>query len=401
MSRVLIWSPNYAPELTGIPPLVTDAAEWLGARGHEVTVATAFPNYPSRRIAPEYRGLLRRTEQLGAVRVDRSWLRVRPRERFVDKALYEATFAAMSFLHVLRRFPSADVVVCVVPSFVASLLAGVLIGVSRRLGLRRRLVLWVQDLVFDAALSLSGPSAGSSPLLRIARLFEPASVRAADAVVVCSPGFVQHFRRLGVPHDRLVTVLNWVDTSWIRFTEPTPSDRLRVLYTGNIGYTQGFDTLAEAVALAADKVEVYVVGDGNAVDEVRRLTASVPRVEVRPPVPRTQYPELLGSAGAQLVIQRRVSAGANLPSKIASYLASGRPIIASIGMDTAAAELLRASGAAVLVEPEDPAALAEAFRRLAADAQLRRRLGTAGRAYAVRELGREAALTRLERVILQ
>ena len=52
MSRHLIWSPNYAPELIGIPPLVTDAAEWLVGRGHEVDVITAFPNYPERRIRP-------------------------------------------------------------------------------------------------------------------------------------------------------------------------------------------------------------------------------------------------------------------------------------------------------------------------------------------------------------
>ena len=55
MSRILLWSPNYAPEPTGIPPLVTDAAEWLAERGHRVEVVTAVPNYPERSIHPEYR----------------------------------------------------------------------------------------------------------------------------------------------------------------------------------------------------------------------------------------------------------------------------------------------------------------------------------------------------------
>ena len=44
MSRILIWSPNYAPELIGIPPLVTSAAEWLAARGHKIDVVTALSN---------------------------------------------------------------------------------------------------------------------------------------------------------------------------------------------------------------------------------------------------------------------------------------------------------------------------------------------------------------------
>ncbi len=87
MSGILIWSPNYTPELTGIPPLVTDACGWLATRGHEVEVVTALPNYPQRRIDPAYRGNLWRSEVLDGVEVHRSWLRVRQGESFVDKVL--------------------------------------------------------------------------------------------------------------------------------------------------------------------------------------------------------------------------------------------------------------------------------------------------------------------------
>ncbi len=103
MSGILIWSPNYTPELTGIPPLVTDACGWLATRGHEVEVVTALPNYPQRRIDPAYRGNLWRSEVLDGVEVHRSWLRVRPGESFVDKVLYEASFTALSLPRVARR----------------------------------------------------------------------------------------------------------------------------------------------------------------------------------------------------------------------------------------------------------------------------------------------------------
>src|SRR5215204_1699165 len=116
MSRLLIWSPNYAPELIGIPPLVTDAAEWLVARGHDVDVVTAVPNYPERRIHSDYRGAIWHSATENGVRVHRSWLRVRPAERFVDKAFYELSFAALSAPRVLPRVRRADAVVCVVPS---------------------------------------------------------------------------------------------------------------------------------------------------------------------------------------------------------------------------------------------------------------------------------------------
>src|SRR5205814_2291644 len=80
------------------------------------------------------------------------------------------------------------VVVCVVPSFAASLLATATLAAVRPLA-RRRLVLWIQDLVLLAALSLADVGPRARRLLDAAARLEPVAPRAADAVVVCSPGF--------------------------------------------------------------------------------------------------------------------------------------------------------------------------------------------------------------------
>jgi colanic acid biosynthesis glycosyl transferase WcaI len=100
-------------------------------------------------------------------------------------------------------------------------------------------------------------------------------------------------------------------------------------------------------------------------------------------------------------VQRRISAGANLPSKIASYLASGSPIVASLGLDTPAAELLQESSGALLVAPEDPNALADAMRRLRDDVVLADELGRRGRKFAEQQLSKEHVLPQLEQAILQ
>lgn len=102
-------------------------------------------------------------------------------------------------------------------------------------------------------------------------------------------------------------------------------------------------------------------------------------------------------ADVQLVLQRRVSSNANLPSKIATYLASGRPIIASIDPEAPAARLLDESGGAILVPPEDPERLANAMVLLRSDTDLREALG--GLAFAVAHLDRECVLEKLEQVV--
>lgn len=386
MSRILIWSPNYAPEPIGIAPLVTSAAEWLAARGHAVDVVTALPNYPERVIRPEFRGRPYRSALENGVRVHRSWLRVRPGESFLDKALYEGSFALASLPRVARRVRRADVLLCLVPSLAAA-------AVAVALPVRRR-VLWVQDLVAAAAATLEGaPTRG----LAAARGLEGVAARGADRVVVCSPGFGEHLTELGVPRERIATVYNWVDVDEIEASPPRAAgDGRRFLYAGNLGYTQSFDTMIQAARLA--DVELEIVGDGNAADAVRRLANG--SVHLRPSVPRGDYSSLLASADAHVVVQRREAAGANLPSKIGSYLASGRPIVASIGLDTSAADLLRESGAALIVGPEEPAELAAAMIRVRDDPVLRAELGRRARAFAELRLGRDAALEALERELV-
>jgi colanic acid biosynthesis glycosyl transferase WcaI len=394
VTRILIWSPNYAPEPTGIPPLVTDAAEWLVARGHSVDVVTAVPNYPERRIHPEFRGVLFCSETLNGVRVHRSWLRARPERSVADTALYELTISTFALPNAVRCTRRADVVVCVVPTLLAATYAA---GLARVL--KKRLVLWVQDLVLSAAASV-GVGAAASRVVSVARRLEQAAVRAADSVVVCSPGFCDYLIAGGAVPDRIETIYNWADVEQIASRPPNGNGGpVRFLYAGNLGYTQGFETLVDAARIAGDPVAVDIVGAGNASDTVQRLSAEGPNITVRAPVDRRDYSDLLASADVQVVIQRRISAGANLPSKIATYMASGRPLLASLDPSTPAAHLLRDSGCALLVEPESPPALANAMLRLAGDPVLRARLGGKARTYAERRFAKEPALKRFEALL--
>ena len=391
--RLLIWSPNYAPELIGIPPLVTEAAEWLVGRGHQVHAVTALPNYPERRIFPGYGGRAWRQATENGVRVHRSWLRVRPGETVIDKGLYEASFAAVSAPLVLAQIRRADVLVCVVPTLMTAA-AGALAARATR----TRLVLWVQDLVLDAARSVDGVGGGQARVVESMRHVEALALRSAQGIVTCSSGFAPALVANGANPAAIETVPNWIDVH--RFPEQTEpsSAKTRFLYTGNIGYTQGFETLFAAAAAAGPEIEVEIVGGGNYAAEARRLASD--RVRVSGAVARDAYPDLLASAHALIVLQRRVAANVNLPSKIASYLAAGRPIAASIGLETPAANLLEASGAALIVPPEDPAALAQAMSRLAGAPSLRRELGARGRAFAAANLSQERLLPQLERALL-
>jgi len=71
MAHILFISPYYPPENGAAPVCVGETTIRLVKLGHQVTVLTTFPNYPSGIVLPEYRGRLFQKEVLDGVQVIR------------------------------------------------------------------------------------------------------------------------------------------------------------------------------------------------------------------------------------------------------------------------------------------------------------------------------------------
>jgi colanic acid biosynthesis glycosyl transferase WcaI len=108
------------------------------------------------------------------------------------------------------------------------------------------------------------------------------------------------------------------------------------------------------------------------------------------------YPDLLAAADLLLVSERPAVFDMALPSKLTSYFAAGRPILAVVSPEGATAREVRRSGGGIVVRAGDIPALLAAIEQLKNDRPLAVRLAAAGRTYAARELSREAAFTRLD-----
>jgi colanic acid biosynthesis glycosyl transferase WcaI len=105
----------------------------------------------------------------------------------------------------------------------------------------------------------------------------------------------------------------------------------------------------------------------------------------------------MAASNVCLVTQQHSVSEIAFPSKIVTYLAAGRPIVASVNPECEVARITRESGAGTVVEAEKPPALLEALRELRnAD------LCTAGenaRAYACMRWSSARVLEHLERTL--
>ena len=401
--RILIYSYNYYPEPIGIAPLMTELAQGLVKRGHQVRVVTGMPNYPQRRIYEQYRGKFYLTEEHKGVTIQRSYLRVNgPHPSLLDRLLLDGSFVISSAVQAFRG-DRPDVIFSTMPPLpicVPVALYGWIRGCP--------IVLNVQDIVSEAAVRV-GLVKKNGILIRIADALEKFAYSTASQVSVIDCGFIKKLHSQGVPPDKIVCVPNWVDVNFIR---PLPKEnnsfrethnlqgKFVILYAGNIALTQGLQTVVQAAARLKHISEIafVIVGESTALSRLQKdcETYKATNVMLLPFEPREKLPEMLAAADVSLVVQKRRVTNFNMPSKIQVLLASGRAILASVPETGTAHKAVQQSGGGVVVTPEDPQALADGIEDLYLNPAKLEALGLQGRSYAVENYGFEEALNQYE-----
>lgn len=207
-------------------------------------------------------------------------------------------------------------------------------------------------------------------------------VGAADATVCVSEPVARWVRAHAHDTDRVHVVPNGVNTDRI---QPQPEDETGVVVTfvGTLKPWHGVEDLLEAAALAKTPWTLRVLGDGPQRASLEDRAAELGlAVDFRGAIAPADMPAHL--AGSALAVAPYPAPGDSeahyfSPLKVYEYMAAGLPVVASaIGQMP---DVL--AGAGELVTPSRPDLLAQAIDKLAANPELRRRLGARGRELAV------------------
>ena len=383
--RLLLVTHYYPPEVGAPQARLSEMARHWAASGMDVTVVTGMPNHPTGIVPPAYRGAVLRREQREGTQVLRSWVYATPNERIARKTLAHLSFMVSSVLLSAIRTGPADVVIVSSPTFFSIASAWLIARIRRA-----RLVVEVRDLW--PAIFVELGVLKNRHVIAILEWLELAAYRAADAVVVVSEGFRDDLLSRGVPPEKVTTIRNGVDLD--RFSPdvlPSPAARRRlgvnaddilVLYLGAHGISQGLSSLVEAAALLqGDGVHLTLVGEGadKSAVQARLEQLGATNVTMLPSVPSDQVPALIAAADVCVVPLRDVPLFSTfIPSKMFEYLGAGKAVVGAVRGE--AARILDEAGA-VVVQPEDPMALADALRELAADPGRRAKMGRLGRQY--------------------
>lgn len=399
--RVLILSIYHDPEPI---PKTGELARELQRRGHEVTVVTAFPHYPSGELYPGYRLAPWRWEIRDGVRILRTFIYPYHGRRSSLRILNYLTWM-LSSIQAAWLAPACDVLYVWHPPLTVGISAWVISKLKRV-----RYVYDVQDLWPESAVA-SGLMAPGRLVDFLYRLADWVYAR-APRVLVVSRAAAERLRDRGVDPAKVFVAQHWVDAT--PFENPSSRDiraeygwrdRFVLLFAGNLGMVQGLETLVEAAALVPHSINAHFVFVGDGADRARleELTAArrLTNVQFVGRHPAGEMPAFLRAADAVLV-HLRPSAMAEyaVPTKILSYLAASKPILCAAG--GASAGLLRDADAGLITEPGDAAGLAAAVERLASmSPQARARLGENGHRYLATNFEKGRVIDFYERTLME
>ncbi len=414
--KVLLINQHFHPEVASSGQIMTELCQDLADSGYQVTVLTGRASYraledqeitelkkirsPARDwkpIAGTVLGSLGRLLPHRYLELDKDFgvdiirtYTYSPRlnegkGRLIQRAIQYISFFLTSFLAALLM-PRHDVVIYL---STPPLLNGVT-AVALKWLKGSKLIYNIQDLYPDVAVKLG--AVRNRAIIGICNVVERELYKHTDALVPVGEKIAKRLREKEVPSHKITTIPNWMDTDLVRplgkdtnfSRQHGLTDKFVVMYSGNMGLSQGLETVLTCAENTEKDDIVYMMIGGGASKEYLVTVAeelTLNNVIFLPYQPKEKLSESLSAADVHLVPLKRGLSDYSLPSKVYGIMAGAKPIIASVDGDSEIAYMVKRAKCGLVVEPENPHALENAVMTLYNDRNKLSLLGKNGRAY--------------------
>jgi colanic acid biosynthesis glycosyl transferase WcaI len=299
--KILIVTLYYIPDDGPDPPLMSALVEELIKLGHDVSVVCSFPHYKKKNLPPTYRNKFHEIEKINSSYcIYRTWVFVPKKLTLLSRFLNYLSFTVLGlFISLLVVSPDVTIVYSPPPS-------NGLIGLFISKVYGSKMVYNVQDIYPDIMIKLG--MINDKKIIALFQRFEHFLYNRSSAITVISTGFKQNLIEKGVDEKKIYIVPNWVDTDFIKplYSNNGFRENLNwigkfvVLYSGNIGESQGLDILIEVAneLTSHNNILFAIVGEGERKLELERKanTAKLKNMIFYSYFAKEEYPLLLASA---------------------------------------------------------------------------------------------------------
>jgi glycosyltransferase involved in cell wall biosynthesis len=228
-------------------------------------------------------------------------------------------------------------------------------------------------------------------------------------ILVQSKAFIPYIVNQNVSLDKLVYFPNSTE-SYYKKQEVNPHffakfpEGFKMIFAGNLGEAQSFDTIIEAVYLLIKEgidVHLIILGNGRLKEYIQEKVIKLglhKNIHLWGSFESNLMPEFFSCADALLVsLKKDLIFSLTIPSKIQSYLACGKPIIASL--DGEGARIVKESKSGFTSNSEDIHGLKDAIKKMYyLTPKEKLEFGENARNYFEKEFEREMLIDKLEEI---
>ena len=401
--KILVVTQHFWPENFRI----NDIVEGFLQDGIAVDVLCGLPNYPKGEWFPGYSAAGPFEEEWHGARLYRCKEVPRRGNTSVNIFLNYVSWPWYA-AHALHRLPGGyDAVFCFNTSPVLMCWPAIRYAKKHHIPFTNYVLdIWPENLY-------SVLNVKNKALRAIAQGVSDALYKKADRLIAMSEPLQQRLcQRTGMPPQKIAVIPQYCEDF---YAVPQPDaalqaqfgGRFNLVFTGTFTPAQSLETVITAVQDArsrgADMLHLLLVGDGMSraalEAKVKDLHAE-DTVTFYGSVPATDIPKFTALADALIVcLSDSPDLGLTVPAKVASYMAAGKPVLAS--MDGAGNAAVAAAGG--LSSPAcDAAALADNLLALTRmDAAQHAAMGQSAKEYYLAHYRRSELLRKLEHFILE
>lgn len=373
--RILFLTDNYPPEVNAPASRTFDhVTEWHRC-GHEITVITCAPNFPSGHVYSGYKNKLYHKEDIDGIKVVRVWSYIAENKGFFKRTLDYISFSITSFLAGL--FQKTDIIIATSPQFFTALSGRTLSFFKRKPWIMEVRDLWPESIKAVNALK-------DSFFIKYFEWEEKRCYKSARQIVVVTDSFKTALIDKGVNANKISVVKNGVNRELFK---PIPKDmelisRLKLNGKKIIGYigTHGMAHKLDFVLKCAKHMEgknnyhFLLIGAGAEKRGLLSLKESLnlENVTMLDPVPKIEVNKYISILDAALInLKKSPLFRTVIPSKIFENAGMHIPIL--MGVEGEAQAIVEQYGAGLCFEPENEEDFEEKLTRLLDDKELYKR----------------------------
>ena len=202
-----------------------------------------------------------------------------------------------------------------------------------------------------------------------------------------------------IDRDRYLTINNWQNDEDFKEPPTTPnSDELVFAYVGSVNTHANVDLIIKSFIKAdLPNAELRIYGGGNQKENCIKLVSDTGAQNIKFGfVSRNEIPKIQAEASVLVLALPKGNGTLCLPSKLTSYLLSGKPVIASVDLKSSTSNIVNNEKCGIVVPPDDIDALCDAFKDFSEKPlSAIKEISHNSRTYALGNLTREVNLNKL------